>query len=166
MPLDVSETPETNDQGIGEWIGASRKEVGEGHPGLDFGLVEFDLQDIIDPATGAAYANYPTGGLDITALVSDTRHCRFKRILHMEVTPWDSDNVWTGHIPAISVPNGQFKIHRPVTGDVLLKLFVQTGTLDEPMKEMDDQTAIPNMTVRVKVTGVRGNNFIDLSPPV
>ena len=168
MPIDVVETPISTDQGIGEWIGASRKEVGSGHPGLDFGIVEFNLRAVINPDTGAVYfgnEEYETGGIDITAIVADTRHCRFQRILHMQVTPWDSDDTFTGHQPVISVPNGQFKIHRPSTGDVLLKIFVQSGVLDEPNKEMDNAVQLPDITFRVLVVGVRGNNPVSLEAP-
>jgi hypothetical protein len=83
----------------------------------------------------------------------------------MDVTPWDSDKAWTGQVPAISVPNGQFYIHRPTTGDVLLKLFVQTAVAQEPLEELSNGTTIPDMAVRVLVIGNRGLNPVATAPP-
>lgn len=169
-PIDVVETPLSVDQGIGRFMGELTRNEGEGHgSAYDISVVEFNLRDVLNPATGLVYhgnEDYVTGGIDITGLVADTRHCRFKRILSVIPQPWDSDNAWVaGYTLVMSFPNNQFVIHRPVTGDVMLKLLVQTGVNQEPLAELTNGTAMADQTVRCTVTGVRGHNNINLDVP-
>lgn len=170
MPIDVIETPETGDQGIGRFLGELTRNEGEGHgSAMDISIVEFNLRDVLNPSTGLVYhanEDYVTGGIDITALVADTRHCRFKRILSVIPQPWDSDNAWVADYNlAISFPNNQFIVHRPATGDIMLKLYVQTGTITEPLAELGNGVAMADQTVRCTVMGVRGNNSVATAPP-
>ncbi len=163
MPIDVPDAAETGDQGIARFIGETTRLEGEGHgSGYDHSVVQIVPAEIIDPATGVPYVNYPTGGLDITPIVSDTRHCRFKRILEVEVRQMGGTHTW---LPEVDFPNGQFLIHRPVVGDVMLQFFVQTAAITEPMAELANEGAIPDITIRCNVTGVRGLNPIDISVP-
>lgn len=169
-PIDVVETPLSVDQGIGRFVGELSRNEGEGHgSAYDMSVVEFNLQDVLNPATGNAYhgdTDYVTGGIDITALVADTRHCRFKRILSVIPQPWDSDKAWAaGYQLVASFPNNQFIIHRPVSGDVMLKLLVQSAVGQEPLEELTNGTAMADQSVRCLVVGVRGTNPVATTPP-
>jgi len=171
MP-DPSNLPEAVDGevGLGLFLGSSRLDVGPHEHGVAISTVDFNLTEVIDPATGAPYATYVTGGIDITGIVANTRRCRYKQIWavipqfqHFGGTP-----PTVTEIPAIRFARatGPPLIYRPGVGDILLQLFRGTDNAGEAFPELANGQALRDATIRCTVIGIRGKrdagDFLDI----